>query len=341
MPRAIGQPLARGAAVRVIVLAGVYLLTSLLFTGIYWQTTETWTEEQYRACAEGFNPDEVYSALFRGRVLVPLLARAAVHATRARYSTVFMAITVLSVFLLFVAYRQYLSNFMRPPLADVLCLAIAYPLLWNYCLLSTLYYPFDIPSVLLFVLGCHFLYRRDWLRYYPTLAVAITNRDVSGFLIVAFLVCMVGSMPPRRLAGHLLAQAALSVGVLLLLAPFSGARTLSFLCEHLLANLRTVIGMVTFAEASLRDWGKLLLAFGGTWLALPFILRHQPHFIRRSLVVAVPLLVAAWLWAVIDEVRQYGELIPLVLTPVIYSAAEYLAGTGSSPARASHRLGAQ
>jgi hypothetical protein len=95
-------------------------------------------------------------------------------------------------------------------------------------------------------------------------------------------------------------------------------------------NGRTILDMLLFRGNALRDWAKLVLAFGGVWWIAPWVLRRQDRFIRRTTAVVVPFVVVAAAVAVIDEVRQYGELVPVLLTPVLIALASR-AGLASRP----------
>jgi hypothetical protein len=99
-----------------------------------------------------------------------------------------------------------------------------------------------------------------------------------------------------------------------------------FTKSYLAGNLGTLRNMLTAPGDSLKDRVKLPLGFGGSLLVLPWILRRQPSYVRRSLLVIFPVVGVVLFRGVIDEVRVYGELIPVVFTPVVYFIARELGG---------------
>jgi hypothetical protein len=96
--------------------------------------------------------------------------------------------------------------------------------------------------------------------------------------------------------------------------------------SHLGSNARVIIDMILFRASGPRDLVKMLLMFGGVWALLPWIARRQPVFLKRSLLVLIPLAVLVAAKGVLDEVRLYGEAIPIIMTPVIYKLAAELGG---------------
>ena len=332
-PRGSGaSELARGVVSsktgRILVLAS-YASVALLFTIVYFLLTRPWSPSDFRGFIHFGCDWPGYARIFKFRVLMPLLGQALSHGLGLDPQWVFRGIAWASTFLLLFFYRRYLENFLTPAFAILASVAVVYPLIWNYCLLNTLYYPFDIPAVLFFVMGCDFMYRRNWLAYYLTLGLAILNRDTSVFLIFVFALTSYDNTPPRKLAWHLIVQAAMWWGLKGLMFAITPGVTIMFTKSSLAGNLGTLRDMLTTPGESLKDWVKLPLAFGGSWLVLPWILRRQPRYLARSLFVIIIFAGVVLFKAVIDEVRVYGELIPVVFTPLVYFIALYLGGVRS------------
>jgi len=59
-------------------------------------------------------------------------------------------------------------------------------------------YFYDLPQVFLFALSLLFLYRRDWLAYMITLAVALLNKETSILAVVVFGVYYFSRLPRRN-----------------------------------------------------------------------------------------------------------------------------------------------
>ena len=304
----------------------IYLVISLMFTGLYHQITIEWSGDDYAAFAR-LSQDYMFSvSLFRFRVLTPLLGRLLAYLLPVELVWIFRGLTTVFVFGSLVAYRKYLSNFMRPDFATLFSIALIYPMVWNLCLLNRLLLPFDVPSVMLFILGCHFIYRRNWRAYYPVLALATLNRETSCFLIVVFLLSMWGEMRKRTLATHLLAQASLWMATKCLVYATLGPDQRVLSTVRFGINVQCLRDILVLQNNGLKDLIKLALCCGGVYWLIPWLLPGQPRFVRRSLFAVIPFLCVVMAMHIIDEVRGYLEVIPLVLTPLVYRMASNLGG---------------
>ena len=297
-----------------------------MFTIVYFLLSRPWSPADFRAFIHIDPGWPFYAQVFKFRVLMPALGQALSRGLGLEPQWIYRGTTWVSTFLLMVAYRRYLENFLAPGFAILASFSIVFPLIWNYCLLNSIYYPFDIPAILFFVLGCHFMYRRNWLAYYITLGLALLNRDTSAFLVFVFAFTGYGNIPRRKLAVHLIAQAAMWWGIkALMLAVMPGSEVI-FTQGFLTHNLGTIRNMLTTPGNALTDWVKVPLAFGGSLLVLPWVWRRQPEFLKRTLLVIIPFVVVVLFKTVIEEVRVYGELVPVVFTPVVYFIARELGG---------------
>jgi hypothetical protein len=303
------------------VVLALYALVSVLFVWIYFRVTMTWTPASLDAYTHGCGDRQALLPIFRLRILMPCLAMAVEAITRADLYLVYRSLGAVSVFASLLVYRRYLANFVGRGNAAALSPLLIYPLLWNLVLLNRLYYPFDLPSLLFFIMGLDFIYRRNSRGFYAAFVLGILNRETAAFLAFVFILRSYREMPMRRLLLHMGAQAAIFAGLKYGISAAVGVHVDWFETTHLSFNRRVIGDMVTFRGNALKDWAKLLLSFGGLWLLLPFIWKRQPIFIRRSLLLVVPFLLAMLLRAVIDEMRDYIELVPVVLTPVVCSLA--------------------
>lgn len=313
---------------RVLILA-LYASAALLFTVAYFLLTRPWSPSDFREFIDFGCDWPLYARIFKFRVLMPVLGQALSHGFGFDPQWVFRGIAWASAFLLLLFYRRYLENFLTRPFAVVASFSIIYPLIWNCCLLNSIYYPFDIPAVLFFVMGCNFMCRRNWPAYYLTLGFALLNRDTSLFLIFVFAFTGYGSIPPRKLARHLIVQAAMWWGLKGLMFAITPGGAIMFTKSYLAFNLGTLRDMLAMEGDFLKDWIKLLLAFGGSLLVLPWILGRQPTYVIRSLLVIIPFVGVVLFRGVMDEVRVYGELIPVVFTPLVYFVALHHGGVKS------------
>ncbi len=303
---------------------GFYLLVATMLAGIYLQMTAAWSGAAYDSYVRGTMQYPQALGPFRHRLLMPLLGRALGALPGLEPLGTFRLLTALCLWGILLAYRALLGNVLEPGRAALLAPAIGFPLLWNYCLLNRLYFPFDLPAVLFFTLGYHWIWRRRWAAYYPLLVVATLNRETAGFLIVLFALGWWGTMPGRRLAAHLAAQAALWGLVVGGVGGLPGGRGAPLSTGWLVVNLNVVRDMLTLRGHALKDWAKLALAFGGAWWLVPWVWRAQERFVRRACLVVAPFVAVCVVRAILDEVRQYGDLIPVLTTPVVLAAARVL-----------------
>jgi hypothetical protein len=245
---------------------------------------------------------------FQYRALMPWLYQLLIDVTVVPPET-FLAllklVEFLSIFLLVVAFRYYLSFFFPHPLQNgTLALSLFYVLPFNYLL--SYWYPWDIPSVLFFTAGLIFIYRRQWWGYYPLFIIATFNRETSYFLIAAYLLTNYG----RHLAHHQLAHvtAQLVIWVLIKLSLYwlyleSPARLFSFKLTANLLALAEPLSLLTF----LTNWGVL-------WLPILLFYRLIDDPFLRRLLLVVPLFLGVMLMVgVVTELRIYGELIPIIV----------------------------
>lgn len=314
-----------GTSRRILVIAALYGALSILFTWGYFARTDVWMESDLLAYTVGGSGYPGHHTLFEGRVLVPLIARLCMRLGAHDVVFVYRAVAVLSVLLALETYRRYLSSFVEDRRTSALASAILYPMAWNLCLLNRIYFPFDLPAIPLFILGLHLLHARRWAGYYTVLAIGVLNHEAMALLV---LVSWFSSRGSRDAATrwHVLTQIMLVVGVKCgvwaLLGWHAGtAASLWKARTYLAVNAGVLRDMVTLQGDALRDWAKLVLAFGGAWLALPLVLRRAPDFLRAAVWAGVAYTCFVGVTAIIDEVRSYGVLMPVVLTPVLRRVA--------------------
>jgi len=300
----------------------LFVLVAVTFAGLYFQNTTHWSPADFESYVAGTMQYPQALGTFRTRVLMPWVGRAVLAIPGADPAWTFRAVAVFCGWGILLAYRAFLGEYVRRDAAAGLATLIAWPLLWNYCLLNRLYFPFDLPAILLTLLGCLAIRRRVWVATYAILALATLNRETGGFLIAVFAVCEWGRLSRGRWLGHLATQLALWAGIVIgLRAAYGGGADLSSL-DWLRGNAQTLLDMLALRGNALKDWAKLVLAFGGAWWLIPPAWRRLPDPVRRLCLAAVPLLIATAYRGILDEVRVYGELIPVVATPGILWLAQ-------------------
>lgn len=249
---------------------------------------------------------------YQYRALLPWLVRGLVGLGVADTAVplLFRLLEFLSVLSLVVAFRAFLSRFFNHLLLrSVLAFSIFLVLPFN--VLHTYWYPYDIPSILFFVLGVLALYRRNWLGFYILFAVATINRETTLFLTFLFIITNLGQLPLKRLAGHTAVQLIIWTLIKGLLQtiyvenPGQGAFQLT-----LTDNLQFL-----FQPGG---WLWVLPNWGLTWILALIGYRHlKDPFVKRALWVIIPVFAVMMLVGKVDELRIYAELTPIVLTAAL------------------------
>jgi hypothetical protein len=302
-----------------LVLLSIYAFAAFLFTRLYLITT---TEYLYQAPLErltAFTADRP----FQYRILVPLFVHWLVKLVPIRLMTIYALLTFLMSLALLTAFRNYLRLFMTRSSADFGSLLILYPLLWNYSAftVSPMFYPSDIPAVLLFVLGLSAIAGADWPKIYLWLGLASLNRETSCFLILATCLIMSGKIPWKRLCLHLGAMTVIyfsfQQGIKWAVANNSGASVYFYVGANLklfLAIIRGEVNEVLFATVS---------NCGFIWLLIPLAWPRQPAVFKRLLLIVPPFYLVMAVMGTLPEMRIFNELMPILTAPAVISLREW------------------
>jgi hypothetical protein len=260
----------------------------------------------------------------------------------------YYAAEVLSTFGLLVAFRWYVNHFIKNVAASgvlsfllLYCLIFnfvfpfEYPVVYPYTLPSmayvpqyfdhfNLYYPYDTPSLLFFTLGLALIYRRKWLAYYVLFAVATFNRETTCFLTFAYVFTAWGKDSRGTMALHAAAQFLIWVAVKWALQTAYGAGGGTGFESGIAHNVRTALDPSSYYY--------VLSNMGYVWVPVVLCWRRiEDEFIRRSLLVALPFLAAVFVVAKFTELRDFGELIPVVLAASLAVAARMSRDESAAP----------
>lgn len=253
---------------------------------------------------------------YQYRILVPLAIHAAERFGLARALSLdamelARAIDALCVFGLFFALRALIARFVvgrwLPSAWSALGLA-ALPFLYVLPRAWPAYYPYDLSAILCFTLGLWWMHARNWPAYYWLFPFATLNRETTSVLVVLFLLTQWKSMPIHRLALHVAVQTAIWLGIKWLLQRTFGKNG----------------GVGEYYGDALRDNSALVsepaklfamtMVFGYLWLPLLFVVRRiREPFARRALLGLPLFFVLGFCFAQFDELRIYGEGVPLVI----------------------------
>ncbi len=291
---------------KVISAAGIYLLTANLLVRVHENATVEYDRMTRTALASGVAPRP-----FQFRVLVPLLAQRLGPEHGRDLRTCMSLLNMAFVVVLILAYREYLKEVVTPSAAGRWCLAIAAPIIANYCALNRLYYPYDLPAIGLFTLGALCLRRRWWLLYYAVFVTATLNRETSCFLTFLLLFTHWGQCRRITLTAHVAAQFVLWVALKAWLSwTFEYNAGAPLFEVKWRDNIEFLANVLALKPQAL----QCVMAFALAWLAAPLVWRPLPLFDRRALWTAVPFLAGMAVVGNLGEVRIYHELVPLVTT---------------------------
>lgn len=254
-----------------------------------------------------------YAVPFQYRVLIPLAVRGLLKMpTGLSFMWMYAAFDLAAVLGLCFAMRALVLRFADNLLfASISGLGLFYVLPFNF--VHTFWYPSDVSSVLFFALGLLLLLERKWTWYYALFVLATFNRETTIYLTLTQIVVAIGTARSRGLWQHAVMQALLwSMIKGLLWFIYRGNPVVGFgLFENQLwGNIE-----------ALADWHRLatyLMNFGGIWIPVA-IWQHklaQP-FVRRALLVCVVQILVLATVGVLDEMRVYGEMIPVIYLALV------------------------
>jgi hypothetical protein len=240
-----------------------------------------------------------------------------------------------SLFLLVLAFRRYISLFIRDrAVASLFSFLILLILPFNFFFPRPHYpnYWYDTPSMLFFTLGLILLHQKKWLPYYGVFVIATFNRETTCFLTFIYLLTSAGRVRPKRIAFHCVSQFVLWLTIKSLLVKlYAGNPGPSFEwyahpgATHFADN----IAFFTHPE----NYPMFLSNMGFTWVAVLLHLRRiKVEFVKRSLLVVLPFFAGMMLVANIYELRLFGELIPVVLAAFVLVFHDLLRRPEGGPA---------
>ena len=251
--------------------------------------------------------------------------------------SIFQYIELISLLLLVVSFRYLVSLFFSNRLfVSVLSFSVFYPLLFHYVLWRAAnpftylqWFAWDIPSVMFITMGITLLYKKKWLSYYILFLLATFNRETTCFLTFIYLFAEFGKSKPKVIALHCFLQLVIWTAVkYFLFRLYLGnlveggsdyfSRGLFFAAEYYDGrNLATV--------TNIRLYPFLFGVIGYLWVPVVLSLRMiRDSFVKRSLLVIVPFYVGMFYVGSMTELRNYGELIPIVLLAFLLILREWL-----------------
>jgi hypothetical protein len=283
---------------RTVVVLSAYVLCSVLFGKLYFASTSEWSLSTTQQLVDfsAYKP-------FQYRILIPAIMRGLHDVLHVDNRTIFKLFTLLFVMLTFVSFRWLLDRLFLWQFSDIGALFILYPMVWNYCIYGHFRAPYDIPAIVLFILGLCALLADRWCIYYSIFILGTLNRESIFILTAVFFLVKMGSMSRPRLVLHIAAQitAWMTIKILLSIAFRSNGGVL--FQNQLPDNLKVL------TNPSL--WSPYLFAFGCLWILAIFVWREAHPIVKRMLLIAIPYPLAMVFVANLNEIRIYNEFVPV------------------------------
>ncbi len=300
----------------------VYLLCSILFTIIYFRTTD-----EYQKAALVALTDFSGNTPFQYRVLTLIVARMVHLIVAVNVIQIYRVMTICWVFLTLILFRNYLHRFMPSRNTDTYALVLFYPLLWNYCILSPFFFPWDIPAIAFFILGLLYMVDRRWMAYYVVFILASLNRETSCFLVVAYILVEIGRRDTKPIVANVLVQTLIWLLIKYTLTMMFSANPGAKVFEnHMRNNINFYL--------TTREWGLPIISrmftFGFLWALIPLYWKRQPLFFKKMLLIAVPFLTGMSIVGNLFEARIYSELVPIIVGPAIFAIHTLVADSPGS-----------
>lgn len=240
---------------------------------------------------------------------------------------VFQFIELISTVILVLLFRSYVSLFVSNlTTARLLSLSVFFPLLFHYVLWIPAYpslqylqwFAWDIPSIAFITAGLVLLYKKEWMLYYLVFSVATFNRETSCFLTFVYLFVELGRAKPKDLVLHCAFQAVIWFAVKYVLFRIYIGNEVEGGSEYFSRGLFYAAefydGRNLATVTNIRMYPFLLGVIGYVWI--PVLLGVgliRDHFVKRSLLVFIPFYVGMFYVGAMTEMRNFGELIPIVM----------------------------
>jgi hypothetical protein len=173
-------------------------------------------------------------------------------------------------------------------------------------------YVYDFPALFLSTLALGLLVRRRWALFLLVFAAACANKETTILLTLVFVLHFrrPADLPRRAFSLLLLAQLGLYVAIRgVIWAAFRhniGGLVESHILDHNLPRLGPHPLAVLFA------WGAFILLLAQGWA-------DKPRFLKDALWMVLPLLLLAFFFGYIDEMRVYYEVYAVVLLLLLHS----------------------
>lgn len=179
------------------------------------------------------------------------------------------------------------------------------------------YYPYDIPSILFFILGLTFLRLKKWWLFLLIFAIGTFNRETTIFLPFIYLLTNWKHTHRSKLVIYFLLQIFVWVIIKFLLWQAFKDNTIETVgyTDTIFKNtLDDNLELLTRPKAYLR----LFTVYGYLWLPLLLLWKNiRDQWIKSALLIVPCFHLAMLIPGDVGELRIYGEMLPLIIMGIV------------------------
>jgi hypothetical protein len=294
-----------------LVLAIIYGFMAQVYTALYFRVTVDQGPVGLLSLSNftAFRP-------YQYRILVPgivhVLAKLT-HADSYQVGAIYEYAEWVAAFAAFWVFRSYLATFASQNYATLLSFALLPVLLFMHVSCAMYHYPYDTPQIVLFTLGLLALRKQNWALFYAALIVGTFNRESTVLLIGAYMLVNFGNLPLKAFCAHLILQATIYAAIKLTLDHIFVSNPGGITEDHVAYNKALLINLLHFQPIVFGTFMLIVSAVGVFSLGH----KHVPQFALKLLWL-VPFIILVMLKVgVLDEIRAYNEMVPVVLAPLL------------------------
>ena len=178
-------------------------------------------------------------------------------------------------------------------------------------------YVYDFPALLLFTLGLLFLKQRKWIHFLILFFIACFNKETIILLTMIFAIHYYSDNEIKKkffyqlIAVQIAIFGLIKILLLILFIENPGG----FVEFHLLDR-----NYLLFNGYSLSTFVVLLIIF----LSIFSRWDEKPKFLKDALWIGIPLLILTLLFGFFDELRDYYEVLPIIILVISFNIAKIL-----------------
>ncbi len=274
-----------------------------------------------------------YSKPFVYRALIIWIAKVFVDFISISPKYIFFYLEFTALILSGYCFSKYINIFIKnKKISQTLSFSLYFIIPFELILprYIAIWYPYDTFGLLFFICGLILIHNKNFRWFYPLFIIATFNRETSCFLTVILLFVWWKRMPRKTLFLHVFGQFIIWITIKLFLSLIFSDRYGGQFSTQLFYNLNffstiyysaITAGTIRlpFKIESIFKLVYILGNFGFIYLLIIIFWQKLDNiFLRRASLAIIPFYLSMLFVGLIYEYRIFGEIIPLVLMPVLY-----------------------